>query len=543
MGRGNMRSESGTAGTRFGQGSARSPLVALVSALLLVGALCVAVGTVLGLIYFRDVGYPDSATLLKVEEFVRSGRLYPDFNRPPYQVTMYGPLTYVLLAVPYRLAQVTGLTPQLLVRLAIAGAVCLCAFVAFLISRRLHNSRAVAWLSVLFFLSIFPLALWTTQMRGDFLALSFSLLGVYWFLVANGRQPQATGAAICAGMALLVKQTFVAAPIAVFGWLIFRRRYKDAALWAMGVALTVAGGYTIAWWREPLMLRHMAALRHLVFEYREASGVFREGVSQPVVAFAVIGALVVLYKRTPERMLLLTYCVVAWLLAILTIPQVGGNINYFWEPLVLSAILAGPGLCELQQRANRFPRAVTPILGGLLVLLFVPVLGRESRYLKKSHAYLRKSDAHVSDFQVRRMKWRAFVSAVAGHRLLSTFPDVTLLSKSPEIPDPYLNSVLERGGGWSFQPVVKQMNAAQYDLIVVAKGQAGDYKVGNFRGVREWDYDMWGALKKNYGLACEFEGMELWLPNHGAGEINPGLSRIGCLPVAKRPIENSLVSR
>ena len=236
-----MRNEAGIAGTVFGHGPARSPLVALVSALLLVGALCVAVGTVLGLIYFRDVGYPDSATLLKVEEFVRSGHIYADFNHPPYQVTMYGPLTYVLLAVPYRLAQVTGLTPQFLVRLAIAGAVCLCAFLAFLINRRLHNSRAVAWLSVLFFLSIFPLASWTTQMRGDFLALSFSLFGVYWFLVANGRQPQATGAAVCAGMALLVKQTFVAAPVAVFGWLIFRRRYKDAALWAMGVALTVAG--------------------------------------------------------------------------------------------------------------------------------------------------------------------------------------------------------------------------------------------------------------------------------------------------------------
>ena len=218
----------------------RQPLIgASVVAFLLLCALSTAVGTSLGLANFRDVSFPDSANLLRIGEVARSGHIYPDVNRPPYLLTLYGPLTYVVLAIPYRLAQAAGITPQVLVRLGVVGAVFLSVLLIFLISRRLYGSRPIAWLCALFAVSAFPLAGWTPQIRGDFLGLAASLLSVYWFLLKNGR-PQTIGAAICAGLAPLFKQTFFAAPIAIVGWLIYRRRYKEAALWAASVSLTVA---------------------------------------------------------------------------------------------------------------------------------------------------------------------------------------------------------------------------------------------------------------------------------------------------------------
>jgi hypothetical protein len=283
------------------------------------------------------------------------------------------------------------------VLLGIVGALCLCVLLIFLISRRLYGSRPIAWLCALFAVSALPLASWTTQIRGDFLALALSLFSVYCFLLTNGR-PQAVGAAICAGIALLVKQTFFAVPIAIVSWLIYRRRYKEAVLWATGVALTVVGGYAIVWWREPLMLKHIAAFRHPVLEYRQALFILWNAVSQPVVPLAAIGGFLALWKRAPERLLFLIYCIVAWLVAILTIPQVGGNINYFWEPLVASAVLAGPGLCELQRKANRTPILVTAMLFVLLLRAFVPMLREELDYLRISYA-------DVSDYQVRKTKW------------------------------------------------------------------------------------------------------------------------------------------
>jgi hypothetical protein len=208
--------------------------------------------------------------------------------------------------------------------------------------------------------------------------------------------------------------------------------------------------------------------------------------------------------------------------ASLTIPQVGGAINYFFEPFVASAVLAGPGLCELQRKANRTPILVAAMLFVLLLRAFVPTLWGELAYLRKSHA-------NVADYQVRKTQWESFVSTVSGRRLLSTYPDVTVLSMTPEIPDPFLNSTLELRGQWNSGPVVAEINAGVYDLIVISKGEAEAPKNSGYRGVQNWDDGMWRALKKSYAPACVFQDMEIWLPNRGSGEILPRLSGIGCL--------------
>jgi hypothetical protein len=522
---GAMRHEAWAAGRMIKPLRSKVLLGGTVVAFLLAGALCIAVGTVLGLTNFRDVSYPDSATLLRIGEVIRSGHIYPDSDRPPYLVSIYGPLTYVLLAVPYRLAQAAGITPQVLVRLSVVGAVCLCVFLTFMISRRLYSSRSMAWLCALFAVSALPMASWTTQIRGDFLALALSLLSLYWFLLTNER-PRTIGTGICAGIALLIKQTFIAVPIAIVGWLLYQRRYKDAFLWSTALALTVLGGYAIEWWREPLMLKHIAALRHPVLGYGQALMILGDAVSQPVGPLAVLGGLSALWKRTPERLLFLIYCVVAWLVASLTIPQVGGNINYFFEPLMASSVLAGPGLFELQRKANRTPVLVTALLFVLILRAFVPMLWGEFDYLRTSYA-------RVADYQARKTKWESFVSTVSGRRLLSTYPDVAVLSTTPEIPDPFLNSVLELRGQWNSGPVVAEINAGVYDLIVISKGEAEAHKNDGYRGIRNWDDGMWRALKSTYGLACVSQGMEIWLPNRVSAKILPGLSGIGCIAGAR----------
>jgi hypothetical protein len=106
---------------------------------------------------------------------------------------------------------------------------------------------------------------------------------------------------------------------------------------------------------------------------------------------------------------------------------------------------------------------------------------------------------------------------------------VTVLSMTPEIPDPFLNSTLELRGQWNSGPVVAEINAGVYDLIVIAKGEADAPKSSGYRGIRYWDDGMWRALKRTYAPACVFQDMEIWLPNRGSGEILPRLSGIGCL--------------
>ena len=235
---------------------------------------------------------------------------------------------------------------------------------------------------------------------------------------------------------------------------------------------------------------------------------------------AIAGVFLVPWKGSPERLLLLIYCALAWLIALITIPQVGGNINYFWEPLLVSAVIAGPGLCELQLKANLTPKV------ALLFLLLLPMPLRDMTYI------LAQDYNEVSGYWARKARWQSFVSVISGRRLLSTFPAVTAFSSIPEIPDPYLNSVLEIGGQWNFSPVAAEIDASVFDLVVIGKGKA-DYP-GGHRGIRIWNDRMWESLKMRYGPACAIEDMEVWLPRRDSSEILSKLSAIGCLTLRRQ---------
>ena len=513
----------------------RQPLLAgAVVAFLLLCALSTIWGTALGLANFRDVAYPDSSDLLRISQFIGSGHIYFDGNRPPYMVSLYGPLMYLLLSAPYKLALAAGIAPQLLVRLGVVGTVGLCVWLTYLISRRMDSSRPVAWLCALFAVSALPLGHWTTQVRGDFFGLLFSLAGMYLFLARDSRVGT-IASALCAGLAPLAKQTFVAVPLVIFGWLLFRRRYKEAAWWAAGVLLTTVGGYALVGWHDPAMLKTIAVLRHPILEYPHALAIFFDAVSQPVVPFALIGAFLSLEKRDPFRVLFLAYCLVAWLIAILTIPQAGGSVNYFWEALFTSAVLAGPGLCELQRRVNRTPVLSTAILASVLFWALVPVLREQLGNLSQCYS-------NTVHYQGRKARWHSFAASISGKRLLSTIPDVTLLSSTPEMPDPFLNATLERSGGWDSGPVTAQIHAGTFELVVIRNGEAEKH-TDDYRGVRYWSDGMWAALRTNYSPVCVFEDdkyvqkfandgdEEVWLPRQADATVLPQLVAIGCRPI------------
>jgi hypothetical protein len=491
-----------------------------VIAMLSLGALLVSVGTVIGLISFRDVGYPDSATLLRIDDLFRSGHLYPDINKPPYLVTMYGPLTYVLLGIPYTVAQAAGLDPQLLVRLGVVGAVCVCLLLVFSTSWQMHRSRPVAWLCILFAVSTTPLAQWTTQIRGDFLAVGCSLASIY-LLMSPNRNLRVLGSSIFAGIAILIKSTFISAPVAIVLWCLYKRQYREGALWVAVFACLTVGGYAIALWREPLMLDHLMALRHPVLEYRGALELLWVALSQPVVPFAALGFFLIVKNRATGSLLFALYWLTSWAVAIITIVHVGANINYFWEPLLSSAVLAGAGLYDLCRKDRRVPVVITWFLLLLLVRAFSPTLKSDIYYLRISYATL-------VDYKARKAGWDGLEAIVTGRRFLSTIPDLATHASPPEVMDPYLNASLALGGTWSFAPIVAKLDTSAYDFVAIESGQASGVPV--YRGLEIWSEEMWSALKRSYTPSCVFDGIAFWLPKRDPTQFLSDLAAIGCKP-------------
>ena len=486
--------------------------------LLVVGLFVTVVTTIANLVHFRDVGYPESATLLRVQEFLSTGQLYPDFNRPPYLVTLYGPLYYALLGGVYTIAQMVASDPRTVVRLAIIASFSICVLTTFRIGQRLYPEGSFAFVSLLFAISIAPLSSWTTQIRGDLPALALSLSSFYICLTATTNRRRLV-AAICAGLALLVKQTSIAVPCAVLIWHFWRHEFSEGLLWIAVVIGTVFCGYAVACLREPFLLEHFAALGSPFLEFSGALRLIGESLSQPQSVFGLFGVFLVTRQRDSNKLLLGCYWLVSWLAAMVAILQVGGNSNYFWEPLLVSAIGAGPGLVWVVRNVNRGPTFLRVFVALALIYVFFPVLKAQIIQLSVSYGRLKAHD-HA------QAEWNLLLSRISGHRILSTFPDITIQSRIPEVPDPFLNNLLAQRGKWDFMPILREIRSSNYDLVVVGSELASG---GSFhRGVGIWPPAIWQALRRNYVQACVLQNMQVWLPRNNSSNLLNVLSTIDC---------------
>lgn len=495
-----------------------SILVWLIVAFCLIGTLVITGGTALGLASFREVGYPELANVMRTADFVRDGHIYPDsVNRPPYLATLYGPLTYVFLSVPYRFALSVGSDPVFMIRLTTLAAFCACITLLFLISRYLSHSSLSAALTAVFALSSHLMTNWPSQIRCDFLALTFSLAAVYLFLRTNGT-PRSFLSAIAAGVVMLVKQTFAAAPLAILCWLVFHRRYKEATYWTATFASIFGGGWLIIRLHEPRLAEHLNVLRHPSLEFHDAIRVFGEALAQPAVPFAVVGVFLILSRRSPETHFLPFYWLAAWTIGCLTIPQQGGGISYFWESLFVSSILAGPALLEVQHLLWEVPKAIRFLVYLLVLIWLVPTASDAFWYLKQDYLEAKRHSASKSAFE-------SFLAVVKNRPLLSTYTDLTMVSKTPQVPDPGLNTILENKGVWSYQPVIDEIDHRQFQLVVMRPS----YEI-SYRGLRLWDEGVFQSLHANYKFSCVFQEMQVWLPNGDEAGLLPRLSAVGCAP-------------
>ena len=467
---------------------------------------------------YRQVGYADGATILRLAEYTQTGHLYPDINQPPYYPTLYGPLGYLIMSVPYRFAVQHSYRPEQVLRLAV-----FCLFLAslalvFLISRRLTASTSAGLLAVLFALSGPQLlGLSVIQIRFDYLALTFALLGL-WLCLGAERHWQLVPAAVCAGLALLCKQTFLAMPAAVGLWFLFRRRFLAALVWTLGVALTAMTGYAFFILREPLAWQHFAVLSHPLLDYRGALRIAERAGGEAKVLFAFFGAYFAWRYRDERGLLILLYGLAAFAMAAFTVLQAGGAINYFLEFWAVAAICAAPGLLELNRRLS----ATSPVVVALVALLLLNYFDSKLR-IDVGEVL---GDCHkVRQYAQGRAPWERFHAVLAGRRLFTFSADTTLWSRVPEVPDPFLNSTLERRGKWSSAPLVRNVENSVYDAILE------DYTEDTqpYRGVTTLPA-VRAAIARHYARACRFQDTEVSLPVQGSPELYGRLLEAGCVP-------------
>jgi hypothetical protein len=507
------------AGTRTGTRVDRYSAAAvwLTVAALAIEVLALLARLVIDLPRYGDIGYPDSATMIRITGFMHHGELFPPLDRPPYLVTVYGPLTYLFFGVPYAAAEVLGANPVLGMRLTHFGSVVACVSALAVLTRRFDRSALILLLAIGFAASGAPLRTWVLQLRGDFLGLFLSLSCIA--LCAGENTPRRPwGSAVLAGLAILTKQTFIAAPLAVVVWLLWQKQIRHAAVWAGMVCGVVVLGYGIMLLREPDLISHVMALRDPVFEYRSGARLLFTAAMDIRALYGIAGAAVLLRAGGRAAQLIVLYWGFSWLVAAATIPQIGGNVNYFWEPWFMSSLLAAVVVGVAMRQARRIPL----VIGIALVLLHFRAIGGG---VLAAQGELRNLAATRARTEQQDRALQSLALAVRGYSVLSSDPLFARHSRVPVVPDPYLTSALMRMSSWDPAPVLAAVRNAEFDVVI-------GYDLEDltlYRGLASWNPLRVEHGRHPYTVVCRMLGEPVWFSPSSPAELRQRVADAGCM--------------
>lgn len=394
---------------------------------------------------------------------------YPPPGIFPYVINPYGPIGYVVSALGIKIFGLGLLGPRLLV---LVSGIAVTVLLAFLVTRlgELPHVGAIAAIS---FACLPIVSYWLPLLRVDFVAIFFSLLGLYIFC----RFPTAWPfVGFILGVGILTKQTALAVPTAIFIELIIRKQSARAfALIAVIVATVVScaallgKGFLFAFLRthpdpysftrvfhSSIAAAHGCILLLATIAYAFAFGFRWTNISR--IAWLYLAA-----------------CTVTCLSS----GKLGSNMNHFLEWSAGVCILAGLALCYLIQTRDLLAR---PFALGLLTLATVFAFMSERNF----------GVIHAS--QNGCMQAYAFIRDFPGDRVLSDDISALVLNKKPVlISNPFVVTELGQSVRWQAGTVEQMTRARYFDLIIL-----GGTVESSIPGAGGWSTDVMHAIASGY---------------------------------------------
>ncbi|HEV2386395.1 MAG TPA: glycosyltransferase family 39 protein [Candidatus Acidoferrales bacterium] len=382
---------------------------------------------------------------------------YTRADQPPYTPCSYGPLAYLALGAVGRLASPATFQSFLRDgRTFIFLLFLLIAVLAYRWARSCGVGRLLAFSGPLFVLgdpTFFPYA---AGQRPDIAALLLALLAFY--LLSTAEEPgdgRMVAAGLSIGLALLFKQSFLAAPASAFVWLTWNRRYRSAAvLTAAALAPVIV---TIGWleWRGEPVLYSLFLYHITLYDPRgEARLIGLLALACPTVLLQVVAGLAglaALRRRFPAvGRLAALYLALAAAIDLLTMAQVGAARYYLVETLTICSFLAPLGLERILEHLRVSP--IEQRLGVALALVAPPAICAMGL---------------AGALTLPLPHWSELTALTSGRPVLSDLPYVAAQAKDPELIDTHLMSIMEVTGAWSPAPVLRQIAAQHFDYIVL----------------------------------------------------------------------------
>jgi len=372
-------------------------------------------------------------------QFLEGGILYSDVNLPGSLPNPYPPLFTVFSAF-LMLLRGKGLLAG---RLLSLFASLLCGFLLFRIMRLLRVGfvRALVF-SLLFYTSRF-IFLWSPLFRVDMLALFFSLCGIYFVLWRGGGLVSSVFFFV---LAFYTKQSFIAAPLAVFLYCLLHNRrlglkffliflFSCMAVFILINQMTsgqfflniVSYNLNRFSWEVALLWLSFSLLLHLPLVLGSISGLVRGGVS--VVSFYLILSL----------------------LSSFSVGKYGAYFNYFIEPFAVMIVVSSLGFAN---------KGFQQVLLVVSCILFFSVSASLDYVVDMS-------DARVTGFDNL-----AGVMRGVGGDVLSEDPQLAISAGKKVAFHPQWFSELESAGLWNSSGITRACRNHEFSLVVLLEGDS-----------------------------------------------------------------------
>lgn len=495
-------------------------LVAALGLGLAAGALCLAHEDAHDWRLAADITTPDSVPVAAALRARRTGHLYQPWTAPPFTPTPYGPAYYGALVA---LSEITGphfnsllLAGRLLTFGCFLGVVAL----VYGCGRRLGLGGGLALLGAGLAASDAGFADWSLSTRPDMAALLASLGAIY---VASGLTParrgrgREIGVGLLLAAAVLAKQSYVAAPLAVALCLTARRQWAGLARIAGTAVAAVAAVLGALVVHGDAVLPNLLALRQALPAVATGVGLVLRACENYVphvllLALAAVGlGAAWRARRNGPAALVALYAVLAWLIGIATLlANSGGGDNYLLEGWAAAAILAAYGLDWLRR-----DWAGTPAAARALLVAWVALSAGAGIVTWHHRAFTEQPADHAR-----------LARALRGERVFSDVPYLALQGRDPVYLDPYLLRTLEVAGRWRSEKMISALRARRFDVLLL--DDAGGSVNTVWRGLSHFDAATMGAIAAYYRPACQIYPVVAYLPKHEGGVARARLIAAGC---------------
>ncbi len=429
----------------------------------------------------RRIIYPfqhlyGEAIILNQVRLIQAGEsLYRDIEVPPYINTCYTPLYQMLLCL-VSTDRPPSFAPGRAVSFFCALGVCLLILVNL---RRLGLGLFLSLALSLYFLLAYPAPTWATLCRVDMLALLLMLIALSLLARWHGKG-NAILAGLAAALSVLAKQSYALGAVALFVFLLHRRR-RDLVPFCLAAGLLLGASCTFLQFQSGgEFLKHTISYNLHPFNARQLD------------AFALVflryhwplllGCAFYLLRlgcRSP-----FAYYLPVSLIIFLGTGKSGAAENYFLEFLAVSLVLTGGALQAYLSARSR------PMRIAALALLLCAVLCGAQRPLPRLPSQ-EEYRAKLESLQVFR--------GINGNVLARDY-EFVVLSGKPLLYEPHQMANLYHKGVFKAAGLLRDIRQGRFAMIQLYPFVQEEFFPSDFRR----------AVKENYRLAFSLHGRDYY---------------------------------